>query len=86
MDLLPGGFEPLLDGAGKGNWSPVYIDRREDRMVLYGNINSDISEYIYQIRAVNKGSFSVPPIFGESMYDPNIYAVSTAGNITVKGE
>ena len=83
VDLLPGGFEPLLDGEGKGNWRPDYADRREDRMVLYGNIDDNISEYIYQIRAVNKGSFSVPPVFGESMYDPNIYSVSTSSTIKV---
>lgn len=86
VDLLPGGFEPLLDSNSSGGWNPVYVDRREDRMVLYGNISDDLNEYTYQIRAVNKGSFSVPPIFGESMYDPNIYTVSTGSTITVIGE
>lgn len=86
VDLLPGGFEPAMDSQNQGGWTPVYMDRREDRVVLFGDIDNDINEYIYQIRSVNKGSFTVPPAYIESMYDPSVMAVTPGGKITVTGE
>jgi len=39
VDLLPGGVEPTLDRqAGPGStWTPQYVDRRDDRVILYGD-------------------------------------------------
>jgi len=62
---------------------PDYADLREDRVVAYGNIGTDVSELTYRIKATNTGTFAVPPAYGEAMYDRSIQAQSTAGSITV---
>lgn len=62
---------------------PDYADLREDRVVAYGNIGTGVSELTYRIKATNTGTFTVPPAYGEAMYDRTIQAQSTAGSITV---
>ena len=62
---------------------PDYADLREDRVVAYGNIGTDIQELTYRIKATNVGTFTVPPAYGEAMYDRTIQAQSAAGSITV---
>ena len=102
VDLLPGGFEPVLNpvdapsiNAGKkgafvdrlgntGGWSVDYADVREDRVVMYGRVNSKISEYRYRIRATNTGTFIVPPAYGESLYERDVQARSLPGKMVVE--
>ncbi len=70
--------------AYKSTWAPDYADLREDRVVFYGAATSNALEIVYHIRAVNSGMFTVPPAFGESMYDRSIQACSIAGKIEVE--
>jgi len=85
VDLLPGGFEVVPNPAGGGSytvriaapgttWNPEYADVREDRIVLFGTADSRVAKFVYRIRATNKGKYTVPPPFGESMYDRAIRA------------
>ncbi|MDR3568548.1 MAG: alpha-2-macroglobulin [Syntrophobacteraceae bacterium] len=98
VDLLPGGFEVVLNpsrsasqssqwtpsfGLAKSTWRPDYADAREDRVVLYGSADSKAREFVYRIKAVNSGTFAVPPAFGESMYDRSVQASSPGGKIEV---
>lgn len=103
VDLLPGGFEPVLQaraaateggaaddaswnnplGRG-GNWNAEYADIREDRVVLYGNAGKDVAEFSYRIKATNAGKFTVPPAYGESLYEREIQARTAAGRIVVE--
>ena len=79
VDLLPAGLEAvptsLRENIG-GSWRPDHTDIREDRLVIYGTVSPDVQEFIYTVRAINKGRFIVPPIYGESMYDRSIYGYS----------
>ena len=102
VDLLPGGFEPVLnpvdapsvtpakkgafvDRLGNvGGWNVQYADVREERVVLYGKVNANVSEYRYRIRATNVGTFVVPPAYGESMYERDVQARSMPGKIVVE--
>ena len=102
VDLLPGGFEPVLNPADAqsvapakkgafvdrlgnvGGWSVEYADVREERVVLYGTVNANVSEYRYRIRATNVGTFVVPPAYGESMYERDVQARSLPGKIVVE--
>ncbi len=82
IDLLPGGTELILNSLDHrgGDWyTPEYIDKREDRIVIYGGASDAVKEFTYQIRAVNKGTFVIPPAQGESMYDRTIVARSMGG-------
>jgi len=67
-------------------WTPEYGDVREDRVVLYGSVGPQVLEFIYAIRATNAGSFAVPPLQGESMYDRSVIARSAGSKIRVVKE
>lgn len=67
----------------KTTWRPIYGDVREDRVVLYGTVTDDLKEFVYTIKATNVGSYVVPPLQGEGMYDRSILARSLGGKIVV---
>ncbi|MGH8029810.1 MAG: alpha-2-macroglobulin family protein, partial [Arenimonas sp.] len=120
VDLLPGGFEAILQTPpqataaeaaaggdeeydeesgepGETNAAPVPVlalpgsmaleheEVREDRVVLYTHcVCNAVNEFQYRVRANNIGTFTVPPVYGEAMYRPSIYAQGgPAGTITV---
>jgi hypothetical protein len=85
VDLLPGGVEPTLDrqlGPGS-DWAPTYIDKRDDRVVLYGDITKSAATYVYKVRATNEGTFQAPPAFAEGMYNRQITGMSQAGKLEI---
>ena len=89
VELLPGGFEPVIQEARDrdGSWRPQHIDVREDRIVLYGTLENSVQEYSYEMRAVNRGRFQIPPPYAESMYDPKIRATrSTPGSFVIRDD
>ena len=64
--------------------SPDYVDRREDRMIIYSSVPRDIREYVYKARAVAEGNFVIPPAFAEAMYDRSIqYRGGQSGSFKV---
>ncbi|WP_300000920.1 MG2 domain-containing protein [uncultured Cedecea sp.] len=65
--------------AAEGStWAPDYSDIREDRVVIYGSASTDVQEFIYQIKATNTGSFTIPPAYGEAMYNREVQALSVS--------
>jgi alpha-2-macroglobulin len=92
-DLLPGGFELVIPQensgicgfcTGGGGVSGLdFADPREDRVVFYTMLTSDVREIVYRIKATNIGTYVVPPAFGEAMYDRKLLARSVAGTIEV---
>lgn len=72
--------------AALATFYPEYVDIREDRVVLYGRAQNEAQEFVYTIRATNRGTFVTPPVFGESMYDRRIQAMGVAGKMNVKGD
>lgn len=63
----------------------VRFDVRDDRLLLFIDRLSGITDYRFLMRAVTRGSFKVPPVAAEGMYDPNIRFIGPAGkNITIK--
>ncbi|MFA6092735.1 MAG: alpha-2-macroglobulin [Elusimicrobiota bacterium] len=76
---------PVPAAADSGNWRPDYVDFREDRVVIFGSVGPSAQEYVYRIKAANQGTFSIPPVFGESMYDRTIQARGLGATMTVTG-
>ncbi|SCC16584.1 alpha-2-macroglobulin family protein [Gilliamella intestini] len=75
-----GWISPIAIKTGKDTWYPEYADVREDRVIIYGSThNNKIQKFTYQIKATNIGTYSIPPAFGEAMYDRDIQAVSKGG-------
>ncbi len=99
VDVLPGGLEPVLTApadndapdvplwrqrlGGKSTWAIDYADIREDRVIFYGNVGSNLTEVTYQVRATNAGRFVVPAAYGEAMYERRVYGRSAGAAFKV---
>lgn len=60
-----------------------FADFREDRSVFYVAVTPALSEIVYRLKATNTGTFTVPPAYGEGLYDRDFNARSAPGSITV---
>ena len=70
--LVPFGNSPT-------NWCAEYADMREDRIVLYGLLESKSHEFVYKIRATNVGAYTLPPAYAEGLYRRDVRARSLPG-------
>lgn len=100
VDILPGGIEPILTApsdndapdmpiwrrrlGGSSTWKIEYADIREDRVIFYGAVNSNLTEVTYKVRATNVGEFVVPAAYGEAMYERRIFGRSAGASFKVK--
>jgi len=81
-----GTCEALFEKSKAPRWEliPVSsVDVREDRVVIYGNAFGKVREFVYRIKAVNKGRFTVPPVQAESMYRREFQSRGTGATIVV---
>jgi uncharacterized protein YfaS (alpha-2-macroglobulin family) len=69
--------------VGQTKASLEYADMREDRVVFYVEANQEMSEIVYRIKATNVGNYTVPPAYGEAMYDRSVMGRSAAGKLAV---
>jgi len=96
-DMLPAGLEienPRLSSRTRGaavSWLPKefdqsdYMDIRDDRMLLFTNLELKTKKrFYYSVRAVTEGTFTLPPVSAECMYDPALKSVSSSGFIAIK--
>ncbi len=78
-----GGWQSPLAASGS-TWQPDYSDIRDDRVIIYGYAGPEVQEFVYQIKATNTGRFTIPPAYGEAMYNREIQAMSvSAQTLTV---
>ena len=87
VDLLPGGFEMDLSSpvsASDASSEGLIVDRREDRMILFAPLESEPSVFTYRIRAVSRGTFTLPPVQAEDMYRRDVRAFSSGGEVNVE--
>lgn len=81
VDLLPGGFEVVRDSVKQDKVD--YADVREDRVVYFLTALPDAQELVYRIKATNVGTYLIPSILAESMYNPEVKAIGKAGQFSV---
>ena len=62
----------------------AHAERREERMILYASLDKQERVFVFRIKAVNKGSFSLPAAFAEALYDPDARARTDVGKVEVK--
>lgn len=89
IDLSPAGFETDIESIRNENdneWEADYIDIREDRVVIYGTVTEKVNTFTYKAKAVNSGTFVVPPMFAESMYNKEIRALSVSDPIEIQND
>jgi uncharacterized protein YfaS (alpha-2-macroglobulin family) len=98
-DLLPAGLDienPRLQttaaAEGRDHASPTdagpfnnpRLDVRDDRLVLFGGMTAGgTGKYVYTARAVAPGTFSVPPVRAECMYDLGTNSLWGGGTLKV---
>jgi uncharacterized protein YfaS (alpha-2-macroglobulin family) len=90
-DLLPGGLEidnPRLQAALEGSqrYASVREEIRDDRLLLFvpSLEKGEVLQYTYRVRAVTAGTFTVPPIAAEAMYDPALQALGETGTLEIR--
>jgi uncharacterized protein YfaS (alpha-2-macroglobulin family) len=71
-------------GTDASTWQPDFVDIREDRVVLFGSVGDSAQEFVYRIKATNKGKYVIPPAFAESMYNRAIRARTLPGVMMVE--
>ncbi len=62
---------------------PECIDRRDDRVLLFGTAGQGQTEFRYLVRAVTAGTFVLPASEASCMYDPTLYSVNGRGIVKV---
>jgi len=67
-----------------GDWFLDYAEIREDRVVLYATADRSAREFVYTVKVTAVGSFAIPPVYGEGMYDRKVRAWSQPGRIVVR--
>ncbi len=91
-DMIPGGMEienERLAGGADLPPSPnrtygVRAEMRDDRLLLFIDYLEKPMEYKYLLRAVSRGTFTVPPLAAEGMYEPDTGAVTGAGAAEIR--
>ena len=90
VDLLPAGLEienARLSTATKLAWirgslTADHEDVRDDRINLFSSAGSKAVHY-YITRAVTAGTFTIPELRADAMYDPAIYSWSNTGRMRI---
>ena len=66
------------------NLEPAHQDIRDDRVLLFTDLPADDELAYALLRAVAPGTFRLPPVQAEAMYDPAIRATGERGTIEVR--
>jgi uncharacterized protein YfaS (alpha-2-macroglobulin family) len=92
-DLIPAGFEienPRLNPATELKWVPrnpmyvQYMDIRDDRLLLFTElVRNQTKDFYYMLRVVNQGTYQLPVIGAEAMYDQEYHSYHGAGVVRV---
>jgi uncharacterized protein YfaS (alpha-2-macroglobulin family) len=92
-DLIPAGFEienPRLNPATELKWIPKnpmivqFMDIRDDRLLLFTDLKrNQTNDFYYLLRVVNQGTYQLPVIGAEAMYDQEYHSYNGAGVVRV---
>jgi alpha-2-macroglobulin len=97
VDHIPSGWEIQNPALGRGNdftemykhdkWESEYTDVQDSEMRVFGDVEGySTVQFIYSIRATSAGSFFVPPVEIEAMYNHKVWAREAGMNIEVKSD
>jgi hypothetical protein len=96
VDRLPAGFEIENPRLGRSSpvswitaeevWATDFMNMRDDRITAFGSLAPRQSrKLVYTARAVTSGTFTLPPVEAEAMYDPALWARAKGGTAVVGG-
>jgi uncharacterized protein YfaS (alpha-2-macroglobulin family) len=84
-----GGYDYGYGGRGWGGWwYPWYSfdhkQMRDDRMLLFADwLPAGVYTYSYTARATNLGTFVLPPVHAEAMYQPERFGHGSSSVVTI---
>lgn len=81
---LEGGGDEAGSLASDRPMSLDYVERRDDRLLLFPRLDTEDAVYRCRVRAAARGVFVLPPVYAEAMYDPLVRAHSAVGTLTVE--
>lgn len=88
LDLMPGSFELEPNGLKPGRSTipgADYVDVREDRNVFFCGLGKgEVKTFAYRIKPIAAGSYVIPPVFAESMYDRGVKGRDGGGKVNVE--
>ena len=70
-------------GKDASSWEPYFVNIRDDRLVLYGNLSRDALTYEYRVRVTNAGTFRIPAPYAEGMYDQTVQGRGEGGSLII---
>ncbi len=95
-DRIPASWEIENPRLGRGAlpewadpdslWATDNLNVRDDRVELFGTLPAtDAVHVIYAVRATFAGTFRLPDVSAEAMYNPTLWARSPGGPVIVEG-
>lgn len=85
VDLLPGGFEPILEKDAPSDMDGlIRYERREDRGIFFVELAQEKRVFTYRVRAATKGRFILPTASVEAMYTPEVNGRVGGGHMDVQ--
>jgi uncharacterized protein YfaS (alpha-2-macroglobulin family) len=67
-------------------WATDFMNMRDDRIHAFGALAPrQPRKVIYTVRAVTSGTFALPPVELEAMYDPALWARAKGGAAVIGG-
>ena len=96
VDRLPAGWEienPRLGSDLRPDWArsirtwgAEHMNVRDDRIELFGTISGQRTiTVLYSVRAVTAGTFQLPDVTAEAMYDPDVWARQPGKEVSILG-
>ncbi len=80
VDLIPGGFELVLDHEDDTRPSDsMSIRRDEDRLIVFVDAVREAKSVTYHIRAITKGDFALPLSQAEGLFDRSLQGHTKGG-------
>ncbi|MBN1808980.1 MAG: hypothetical protein JW909_07910 [Planctomycetes bacterium] len=61
-----------------------HVERRDDRIIVFGSVRPGLNVFDYAVRAVTPGEYVLPPVEASCMYDPDLFSVYGRGKLVVK--
>lgn len=87
VQLIPSGWEirnDRLTGASVNSSAYTYRDIRDDRNIWYFDLPAGTAKtFKTSLRAAYEGTFVLPSVSCEAMYDPHVYAHTASGSASV---
>jgi uncharacterized protein YfaS (alpha-2-macroglobulin family) len=84
-DILPGGFTVVPGSVNSsGSFTLDYFDIREDRLLVYGTVNSYVGKISYKVKFTSEGTFKVPAITASPLYDTSISAAGAESAFVIE--